>query len=183
MLQTKSVYGQSIFDICLQTYGSFDYLRKLLDDNGIENIDQIPASGQVFNWDETISTNANQISSNSNVILATGVLKNSSILSIVEENPAMGIVFPVYNQPSNVVVTGIKYQKTLETQYIAGGGETFIILPELIGADIIQLNREIQPQKKDTYSLNVNTGRITLTSDPLAETETIYIIYSIIVTE
>ena len=182
MLQTKSVYGQSIFDICLQTYGSFDYLRKLLDDNGIENIDQVPASGQVFNWDETISTNANQISSNSNVILATGVLKNSSVLSVVEENEAIGIVFPVYNQPSNPVI-GKKYEVTLETQYIAGGGETSIILTELIGSSIVQLNREIQPQRKDTYSLNINTGRITFTSDPLAETETIYIIYTKIVSE
>jgi len=182
MLQTKSVYGQSIFDICLQTYGSFDYLRKLLDDNGIENIDQVPASGQVFNWDETISTNANQISSNSNVILATGVLKNSSVLSVVEENEAIGIVFPVYNQPSNPVI-GKKYEVTLETQYIAGGGETSIILTELIGSSIVQLNREIQPQRAGTFTLNINTGQITFTSDPLAETETIYIIYTKIVSE
>ena len=182
MLQTKSVYGQSIFDICLQTYGSFDYLRKLLDDNGIENIDQVPASGQVFNWDETISTNANQISSNSNVIIATGVLKNSSVLSVVEENEAIGIVFPIYNQPSNPVI-GKKYEVTLETQYIAGGGETSIILTELIGSSIVQLNREIQPQRAGTFTLNINTGQITFTSDPLAETETIYIIYTKIVSE
>jgi hypothetical protein len=182
MLAYPSVYGQSIWDVCLNTYGSFDYLRKLLDDNGIENIDQVPASGQVFNWDETISTNANQISSNSNVILATGMLKNSSVLSVVEENEAIGIVFPVYNQPSNPVI-GKKYEVTLETQYIAGGGETSIILTELIGSSIVQLNREIQPQRAGTFTLNINTGQITFSSDPLVETETIYIIYTKIVSE
>ena len=182
MLTYSSVYGQSIFDVCLNTYGSFDYLRKLLDDNGIESIDQIPASGQSFIWDETISTNSNKISSNSNTILATGVIKNSSILSVVQENEAIGITFPVYNQPSNPVI-GKRYEVTLETQYIAGGGETSIILTELIGATIVQLNREIQPQRAGTYSLNINTGQITFNSDPLAETETIYIIYTKIVTE
>lgn len=181
MLVFNSMNGMSIWDVCLQTYGSFDYMVKLLTDNNITDIDTVPLSGQSFVWDETISTGASQISKNSNVILATSVLKNGSVLSIVEES-GMGISVPIYNQPINPMII-TKYQKTLETQYVAGGGETFIVLPELIGSEIIQLNREIQPQRAGTFALNKNTGQITFYSDPLVETETIYIIYSILVTE
>ena len=68
MLQIKALNGQSIFDLCLQTYGSFDYLRKLMDDNNVENIDT-PIQGQSFTWDETLLPNITL--QNDGAVLAT----------------------------------------------------------------------------------------------------------------
>src|ERR1035437_6693793 len=180
MLTVNNVSGQSILDLCTQCYGSLDLLSKFIQDNSVDNVNVLPMSGQSFIWDETLSNNI--ISKNIKDIYATAVLANGNVLSIVESQGQQGgIPTPNYYQPpNNIYVT--KYEQTLETQYIAGGGETFIILPELIGATIVQLNREIQPQRSGTYSLNINTGQVTFTSDPLAATETIYIIYTKIVT-
>lgn len=182
MLQVKAVSGQSIFDLCLQTYSTFDLLSKFIQDNKISDINQVPLSGQSYVWDETLSENqnVNLISQNSNVILATSVLPNGSVLSVIKgqsENTAIGNQ-SVYYQPVNSAnIT--KYEKTLETQYIAGGGETFIILPELIGASIVQISREIQPQRDAYISFNANNGKITFNNDPLVTTETIFIIYTL----
>jgi len=180
MLTVNSVSGQSILDLCAQCYGSLDLLSKFIQDNSVDNVNVLPMSGQSFIWDETLSNNI--ISKNIKDIYATAVMGNGNMLSIVElQGQSIGTPQPNYYQlPNN---TNMKYyEETLETQYIAGGGETLIILPELIGATIVQLNREIQPQRAGTFTLNINTGQITFTSDPLAATETIYIIYTKIVT-
>lgn len=85
MLSYKTVQGQSIWDVCLNTYGSFDFLSKLLYDNNIESIDVDPFSGQVFIWDETLTVDqvVNQLSRNSNVIYATKVLPNEIMNTVV----------------------------------------------------------------------------------------------------
>jgi len=79
MLQYKAVDNQNIFDICLNTYGTLDLLNKLIEDNGIDNINVNPASGQLFIWDETLTADqaVNQISQNANIIYATRFLPNS----------------------------------------------------------------------------------------------------------
>ena len=79
MLTYKATNNQSIYDVCLMTYGSFDYLRKLIEDNpyltngvdlGIDN--EIPV-GREFIWDEALSQDqqVNQTLTNSSIILAT----------------------------------------------------------------------------------------------------------------
>ena len=85
MLNYKSVQGQSIYDVCLNTYGSFDFLLKLMQDNNIESIDVEPYSGQVFTWDETLTVDqvANQISSNSGIIYATKITPNQTMPTII----------------------------------------------------------------------------------------------------
>lgn len=52
----NSQSGQSLLDVCLNTYGTFDLLLTLLTDNGISDIDQIPYSGQPFSWDESLTS-------------------------------------------------------------------------------------------------------------------------------
>lgn len=79
MLTYKATNNQSIYDICLMTYGSFDYLRKLIEDNpsttnGVDlGIDNVIEVGRVFLWDETLAQNqqVNQALTNSSIILAT----------------------------------------------------------------------------------------------------------------
>jgi hypothetical protein len=71
MLTYNALNGQSIFDVCLNTYGTIDNMRKLLDDNNIDSIDIIPFSGQTFIWDEALVNDANILSSNPSLIMAT----------------------------------------------------------------------------------------------------------------
>jgi hypothetical protein len=86
MLKYNAVQGQSIYDVCLNTYGSFDYLTKLLQDNNIESIDKPLFSGQILAWDETLTIDqvVNKISQNSNIIYATKILPNESMDTIVK---------------------------------------------------------------------------------------------------
>ena len=51
MLPYKSNEGQSVSDICIQTYGSLDYLSKLMSDNNIDDINSIIPSNTPIYWD------------------------------------------------------------------------------------------------------------------------------------
>jgi hypothetical protein len=168
--------------VCLNTYGSFDNIVKLLQDNGVDNINQYPISGQVFNWDETLSADqfVNTNATNANIIYATKALKNGNIFSLIQTRGKGGIggpaLPPSYYNPPNTS-TMIKYQLTAEAQYIAAGGETSVILSDLIGSSIIQLQHEIKPLLTSEYSFNPNTGQITFTSLVLVADESLFIIY------
>lgn len=45
------MYGQTIFDVCLITYGKYELLSKLCDENGITSFDNIQANGITFKFD------------------------------------------------------------------------------------------------------------------------------------
>ena len=49
--------GQSLYDLCLQTYGALDYLVKLATDNGFDDLNQYPSPGQQLNYDVLLVTN------------------------------------------------------------------------------------------------------------------------------
>ena len=56
MMQTyKALDGQSLYDVCLQTYGSLNYLVKLMTDNNISNLDITSIAGIVFIFDERLT--------------------------------------------------------------------------------------------------------------------------------
>lgn len=183
MTTYQAIFGQSIFDVCLNTYGSLDYLLKLITDNGVPNINYTPFSGQQFAWDETLTEDqaVNQVSQNNHIIYATATLKNTSIISVVRVSEGEGFEVPKYYQPVNKVSLNY-YQVTLEYQYSACGGENSFIVTDLIDGDVIQITRETQPLKLAAYSFNKNSGQITLNGAPLDQYETVYIIYSKIVT-
>lgn len=50
MQQFKVVNGQSLLDVCLNTYGSLESLVQLIIDNNIQTINDEVLSGEVFNW-------------------------------------------------------------------------------------------------------------------------------------
>lgn len=52
--QFNAFNGQSLLDVCLNTYGSLDYLLKLVQDNGIANVNVVPVSGQAFVYDDSL---------------------------------------------------------------------------------------------------------------------------------
>lgn len=53
----KVQLGQSLFDVCLNTYGSLDFMYKLITDNGVNNILYQPVTGQVFTYDPALTVN------------------------------------------------------------------------------------------------------------------------------
>jgi hypothetical protein len=83
----------------------------------------------------------------------------------------------------------IKYEANFEVQYTATasivlGGETVIIIPELVGAlKIIQIEKETKPMFKTDYSFNSNDGRINLLNGyGLEDGESLFIIYAKLIT-
>lgn len=59
MTTYTSQSGQSIHDVCLNTYATLDLLVKLMQDNNFGGADSIPYSGQVFVFDETLVADQN----------------------------------------------------------------------------------------------------------------------------
>jgi len=56
ILYITSQNGQSIYDICIQTYGSLDLLYKLIQDNNLTNIDATLQPGTTLQWDSSLIT-------------------------------------------------------------------------------------------------------------------------------
>lgn len=53
----NAIDGQSLLDVCLNTYGDLGYLYKLLQDNNVLNADEIVKSGDAFIWDDSLVQN------------------------------------------------------------------------------------------------------------------------------
>lgn len=66
MQQYNCQNGQSWYDVCLNTYGSLDYLGKLVSDNGGE-LNVQPTTNTVIYWDQSL-------------------VKDSSLLSLIKNN-------------------------------------------------------------------------------------------------
>ena len=48
------LYGQSIFNVCLQTYGTLNYIFKLISDNNLGNINAVVNPGQIIIFDPSL---------------------------------------------------------------------------------------------------------------------------------
>lgn len=44
----------TIYDVCLNTYGTLNYLVKLMVDNNFPGVNTYPTAGQVFKYDDTL---------------------------------------------------------------------------------------------------------------------------------
>lgn len=49
----KAKDGQSLFDICLMTYGNLEHMYKLLQDNDIDSINETDISQKTFTFDKS----------------------------------------------------------------------------------------------------------------------------------
>jgi len=62
MREFVAIDGSTIYDVCLNTYGTLNRLGKLMDDNNHPGVDTYPTAGQIFLYDENlvnIQTNQN----------------------------------------------------------------------------------------------------------------------------
>jgi len=50
----KAVEMSTIYDVCLNTYGTLNYLVKLMVDNSFLGVDTYPNAGQIFMYDDEL---------------------------------------------------------------------------------------------------------------------------------
>lgn len=159
MLEYKCTEGQSLTDVCLNTYGSMDFYVKMLNDNNLEP-STIPNSGTTIIWDETlvIDQTTQRLTAKNKIIFAT--LNGFGVPEQI--NPDINM-----------------YKDALQAQYTATteGGESEITIVELQGNEIIAITQEIQPLKNDAFSFSASTGKITLLKAPLEKDTTLFVLY------
>lgn len=186
----QAIAGQSIYDVCLQTYGSLDYLYKLLQDNGIAGVDVPVTSRQQFVWDDSLvlDQQVNAAFAGTSKRYSTDVSALGSVFYVINNN---GTIVPnspsePYTPPSN---TENNYQMVLGTSYTSNvdGATSFTILDingnPIIDFDIVQVELNIQPLKADQYVWNKSTATMTLLGGLTIDNgSTAYILYSKIVT-
>lgn len=71
--------NSTIYDVCLNTYGTLDLLVKLMQDNGFANVNQYPVAGQVFLYDDELVENQAQMQAN--IIYATVAVTSDADVS------------------------------------------------------------------------------------------------------
>lgn len=175
--------------MCLQTYGELDYLYKLMQDNGIQGLDQEVLSGQQFVWDDSlvVDQQINQAFASTSTVYATSVGDLGSVFFVDTVEGGQTI----QPNPTPVAPEGEgagQYSVTLGTSFTSNADGLTVITPLdingnlLIGADLVQVEKEIKPLKASQYTWNKNTGTLTLldglTCDNL---ETMFFLYSKIV--
>lgn len=173
-----AISGQTLPDVCMNTYGSMDYFYKLIQDNGVANADAIPYTGQPFVWDETLVVDSliNVTTTNQNIIYATGYGSNGNTYYVtVASQPAGYIPTPTPYVPDTMNI----YQATKTYDYVSAssGGETVINLPALMGKSIEGIEADIQPLLKTEWSWNKATGVLTLVN-PIYTGQRLFIIYT-----
>lgn len=89
MIQTYySLNNQTIYDVCLMTYGTIDNLFKLIQDNNFGSVNNYPFQGQPFAWDDTLVFNQQVFLSNKSIGLnyATRSSSQGNITYKIQEN-------------------------------------------------------------------------------------------------
>lgn len=187
-----AISGQSIQDICLNTYQSLDFLVKLMLDNNHPGINAYPPSGKQFSYDDTLVVDANLSASNNTkgTIYSTAMQRNGSVLVTEPLSGSSAAPYQPYLIPQNTSsgttpVYSKYYEQTLEAEYISGNdGLTSISLPDLIGSTVISVTKEITPLKKEYWVWNSSAGILTLQNGmTLDNQQTAYVLYSKLITQ
>jgi hypothetical protein len=136
----RAVDQSTIWDVVNNTYGSVDFIVKLMQDNGFLNVNTYPENGQIFLYDDTL---------------------------VVNQNIKRTIVSPVKYATRERTTTNLEnmiyYEQVWKDEYTAAAdGETVIVRPALVGKRIVDIEKEILPLKNSQYLFNATTGTITL---------------------
>lgn len=185
----SAIAGQSIYDVCLQTYGTLDYLYKLMQDNNIAGVNISVLSGQQFVWDDSLvlDQQVNAAFAGTAKRYSTDVSPLGSVFYVINNN---GTIVP--NEPSNPFnppSTQNNYQMVLGTSFTSNADNTTSFSPldingnSLAGFDIVQIELNIQPLKNSDFVWNKSLGTVTLLNGLTIDNgSTAYILYSKIVT-
>lgn len=184
----NAVLGQSIYDVCLNTYGALDNLFKLLQDTAGETlgVNDVPTSGQAYQYDDALVADQriSQATTLAGLKYATYYGINGSSMYVVIQNPSSnipGTPGPVDNPPPNpsTMQTLVDSASTIS----GADGTTVISLPDknggsLIGYDVIFVEREIRPIKRANWVWNTALGSVTLINgETLDKDQELFYIY------
>ena len=184
----KAIAGQSIYDVCLQTYGTLDYLYKLMQDNGIAGLDEDVYSGQQFQWDDNLvlDQQVNEAFSAAGINYATDVSALGSVYYVINRGGKL-----VPNNPSdpyNPPNPAKTYEMTVQSTYTSSAdGTVSFVLTDANGNlytewDILQIEKEIKPLKASQFVWNKTTSTVTLLDGMTIDTnETAYCLLTKIV--
>lgn len=76
----------------------------------------------------------------------------------------------------------IKYERTLETYYVAGAdGETVVVIDAPGALRITQIEKNTKPLAPSEYTFNANTLQLSLNTS-LGKGEELYILYPVLIT-
>lgn len=163
IVQFTAIENSTIWDVVMNTYGSVDNVVKLMRDNDYDNINLYPTLGEVFNFDDTLVQDQNNIQSN----LSSYKFATRDRTSTNEDNM-------------------IKFEKVFDTEYTSNSdGTTVIPLSSVIpvGARIIQIEIETKPLKNAEYAFNPSTVVVSLQAGrTLDNGQTAFIIYAVLIT-
>jgi len=178
-----AIEGQSLADVCMNTYGSMDYFFKMLQDSGVQSANEVPYTGQIFLWEKTLVVDAqvNRTTTINNIKYATASSQNGNTYYIINGD---GITPPQNGngQNPNPPTVPSMYQKTSELSYVAPTDNvTDITLTSLQGKNILQIIKNIQPLFAADYSFNTTTGVLHLIT-PLSKDEALFILYTEMIT-
>jgi hypothetical protein len=187
----KAVNGQSIFDVCLNTYGTLDRLIKQLVDSGAgQGVNNIPASGQVYVYDDELVEDQ----AVSQAYLLTGVryatingtngqtyyILNQNNPPVVPPGVPPTVVPPVNPDDMITQVSG--------AQFVSGADGTNVMTlmdkdgNSMIGNDLIQIEKEIRPVINANWVWNKTTGILTLINGEAVDAgQTLFYLYSKII--
>lgn len=178
--------GQSLFDVCMNTYGSLDFMYKLLIDSDVANIDVTVKSQDRFLWDQTqvIDAEVEQTTTLSGIIFATAAGQNGNTFYITIGSDGVRPPVTDYAPPNNSTPQPMQYETNGNGSYTATvDGERIITLIDLIGWDMLQIEKEIKPLKSSEYNWNKVTGQLTLDVDhAMAAGETLYFLKKKLIT-
>jgi hypothetical protein len=78
----KGQEGQSVYDLCMMTYGDISQVYKLLQDSGISSINETALSQQLFTYDTSLISDTTFY----NYLSAEGIIMNTGEGSLVSYN-------------------------------------------------------------------------------------------------
>jgi hypothetical protein len=181
-----AVEGQSIYDVCLNTYGSLDFVLKMVQDSSVSDVNQSPYSGQVFLFDPelVVDQGINRQLTVTNTRYATAHSKLGSVYYTVIDSGVKKPPVNNYNPPPDPNQMTSTYEKVGNYQYTAGAeGEFSITLTDLLNKDIVQIEKEIMPLKDNQWLWNKNSATLTLQNGAIMSAgETLFILWSQMVT-
>ncbi|WP_188315941.1 hypothetical protein [Chitinophaga agrisoli] len=169
-----------------------DLLYKLIQDSGVDSVNDIPKSGQVYTYDDSLVVDQNvfQRTTLSGIIYATNLGNNGSVYYIIDQNPNSNTnpnnnpTDPYIPPPLNPVNN--MYEQVIETTYTAGvDGENVISLTQIDGVTplgavrIVQIENETKPMPPAGYLYNSNTSTLSLLPGfEMYAGQTLFILYA-----
>lgn len=187
-----AIYGQSIFDVCLNCYGGLDLLYKLIQDSGVDSVNDLPLSGQKYTYDDSLVVDQNvfQRTTLAGTRYATALGNYGSVYYVIQQNPNQNTRPNTPNNPLPPIKPKEMYEKTSSTYYTAAeDGESVITLTDidgnpLTGKRVIQIEKEIKPLVPlIDYVWNPDTSTLTLLpGNEMYQEQQLFVLYAEIIT-